>query len=123
VAQLPADFRSLIDLLEKNGKHQLAVQLHDQVGLVRYAAPEIALKPLRPLGEDWPRLLAKELKDVTRTSWQVSLSNESSEPSLLEQEKMAEERVRADVLADANVRAVMEAFPDAELESYPTRGS
>ena len=123
VAQLPADFRSLIDLLEKNGKHQLAVQLHDQVGLVRYAAPEIALKPLRPLGEDWPRLLAKELKDVTRTSWQVSLSNESSEPSLLEQEKMAEERVRADVLADPNVRAVIDAFPEAELESYSTRGS
>ena len=29
---------------------------------------------------------------------------------------MAEERVRADVLADPNVRAVMDAFPDAELE-------
>ena len=29
---------------------------------------------------------------------------------------MAEERVRAEVLADPNVRAVIEAFPDAELE-------
>jgi DNA polymerase-3 subunit gamma/tau len=35
---------------------------------------------------------------------------------------MAEERVRADVLTDPNVRAVIEAFPDAELESYSTRG-
>ena len=51
------------------------------------------------------------------------LSDEPGEPSLLDQEKMAEERVRADVLADPNVRAVMEAFPDAELESYSTRGS
>ena len=31
---------------------------------------------------------------------------------------MAEERVRADVLAEPNVRAVLEAFPDASLESF-----
>jgi DNA polymerase-3 subunit gamma/tau len=122
-AQLPADFRGLIDFLESRGKHQLAVQLHDQVGLVRYQPPELALKPMRPLGGDWPRELAATLKTLTGTSWQVSLSDEAGEPSLLDQEKMAEERVRADVLADPNVRAVMDAFPDAELESFSTRGS
>jgi len=53
----------------------------------------------------------------------VSLSDEPGEPSLLDQEKMAEERVRADVLADPNVRAVIDALPEAELESYSTRGS
>jgi DNA polymerase-3 subunit gamma/tau len=36
---------------------------------------------------------------------------------------MAEERGRAEVLADPNVRAAMDAFPDAELESYTVRGS
>jgi DNA polymerase-3 subunit gamma/tau len=122
-AQLPADFRGLVDFLESRGKHQLAVQLHDQVGVVRYAPPELALKPMRPLGGDWPRELAAILKTLTGTSWQVSLSDEAGEPSLLDQEKMAEERVRADVLADPNVRAVMDAFPDAELESFSTRGS
>jgi DNA polymerase-3 subunit gamma/tau len=108
-------------LLEQQGKHTLAVQLHDQVGLIRYAPPELILKPMRPLGGDWPRELALTLKAATGTLWQVSLSDESGEPSLLDQEKMAEERVRADVLADPNVRSVMEAFPDAELESYSTK--
>jgi DNA polymerase-3 subunit gamma/tau len=122
-AQLPSDFRGLIAALERSGKHQLAVQLHDQVGLVRYAPPELAVKPLRPLGHDWPRDVALALKAATGASWQVALSDEAGEPSLLEQEKMAEERVRADVLADPNVRAVMDAFPDAELESFSTRGS
>jgi DNA polymerase-3 subunit gamma/tau len=122
MAALPADFPALIDLLETRGKHQLAVQLHDQVGLVRYAPPDLALKPMRPLGGDWPRDLAAQLKSVTGTVWQVSLSDEQGEPSLLDQEKMAEERVRADVLADPNVRAVMDAFPDAELESFSTKG-
>jgi DNA polymerase-3 subunit gamma/tau len=122
-ASMPADFGELIQRLEAAGKHQLAVQLHDQVGLVRYAPPELVLRPARPLGPDWPRDLAQVLKSATGTAWQVSLSDESGEPSLLDQEKMAEERVRADVLADPNVRAVMDAFPDAELESFSTRGA
>ena len=64
----------------------------------------------------------KALKEVTGTRWRVSLSDESGEPSLLDQEKIAEERVRADVLADPNVRAVMDAFPDSELDSFSTKG-
>ena len=122
-AQVPADFRGLIELLEKGGRHQLALQLHDQVGLVRYAPPELALKPTRPLGGDWPRELAAALKPLTGVSWNILLSDEAGEASLLDQEKMAEQRVRADVLADPNVRAVMDAFPDAELESFTTRGA
>jgi len=120
---VPADFAGLIRAVERSGKHLLAQQLHDQIGLVRYAPPELALKPLRPLGPDWPRDLAQALKAATGATWQVSLSDEAGEPSLLDQEKMAEERVRADVLADPNVRAVMDAFPDAELESFSTRGA
>jgi len=122
-AQIPADFAALIARLEQTGRHQLAVQLHDQVGLVRYAPPELAVKPLRPLGGDWPRDLAVALKSATGATWQITLSDDAGEPSLLDQEKMAEERVRADVLADPNVRAVMDAFPDAELESHSAKGS
>ena len=122
-AQVPPDFRSLIAALEKSGRHQLAVQLHDQIGLVRYAPPELELKPARPLGGDWPRDLAAALKSATGAIWNVTFSDDLAEPPLLDQEKMAEERVRSDVLADPNVRAVMDAFPDAELESHSTRGS
>jgi DNA polymerase-3 subunit gamma/tau len=42
-ASLPADLPALIEALEASGKHQLAIQLHDQVGLVRYAPPELTL--------------------------------------------------------------------------------
>jgi DNA polymerase-3 subunit gamma/tau len=122
-AHVPADFRALVEFIESKGRHELAVQLHDQVGVVRYAPPELVLKPSRPLGGDWPRELAAVLKPLTGLSWQVSLSDEAGEPSLLDQEKMAEERVRSDVLADPNVRAVMEAFPDAELETFTPRGA
>jgi DNA polymerase-3 subunit gamma/tau len=122
-ARLPTDFQSVINLLEARGKHQLAVQLHDQVGLVRFAPPELVLKPMRPLGTDWPRDLASALKDATGEAWQVSISDEAGEPSLLDQEKMAEERVRSEVLADPAVQAAFEAFPEATLESFSTKGA
>jgi DNA polymerase III subunit gamma/tau len=117
-ARVPADYRALVQFLESRGKHQLALQLHDHVGLVRYSPPELVLKPMRPLGHDWPRDLSATLKSLTGAGWQVSLSDESSEPSLFDQEKISEERVRSEVLADPNVRAVMESFPGAELESH-----
>jgi DNA polymerase III subunit gamma/tau len=117
-AQLPADFPALVQALESDGKHQMAVQLHDQVGLVRFEPPELVVKPLRPLGADWPRDLATALKGITATTWTVSIADEGAQPSLLEQEKMAEEKVRAEVLQDAAVQAAFAAFPDAELESF-----
>ena len=119
---LPSDFKGLVAAVERSGRHLLAQQLHDQVGLVSYAPPELALRPMRPLGADWSRDLAAALKAATGTSWLVLLSDEAGKPSLLDQEKMAEERVRADVLLDSNVRAVMDAFPNSELESFSTKG-
>ncbi|MEO5773303.1 MAG: DNA polymerase III subunit gamma/tau [Sphingomicrobium sp.] len=121
-ASLPNDLKTLIQIVETSGKHLLAQQLHDQVGVVTFAPPELVLKPMRPLGPDWPRDLALALKAATGTTWQVSLSDAPSEPSLLDQEKIAEERARADVLSDPNVRAVLDAFPDAALESYASTG-
>jgi len=117
-ARIPQDYAALVALLDEHGKRVIAQQLHDQVGLVRYAPPELALKPLKPLGADWTRELDTVLKGITGTRWQISISDETAQPSLLEQEKMAEERVRAEVLAEPNVRAVLEAFPDASLESF-----
>ena len=122
-SELPQDFRAMIARLEQHGKHQLAQQLHDNVGLVRYAPPELALKPVRPLGSDWSRDLSAALKAATGETWQVTLADSGGEPSLLEQEKIAEEKVRADVLADPAVRSVMESFPDAQLESFSMKGA
>ncbi|MEO7239981.1 MAG: DNA polymerase III subunit gamma/tau [Sphingomicrobium sp.] len=117
-ASLPSDFRGLVDALESAGKRIVAQQLSDQVGLIRFAPPELALKPLRPLGSDWARELAMTLKELTQTVWQVSLADQPAEPSLREAEAIAEQQVRADVLADPNVHAVLDAFPGAELESF-----
>ena len=113
----PVTFNDLIDRIEHLGKRILALQLRDQVGLVSFAPGEIVLRPLRPLGPDFPRELAASAKEVTGSTWSVSFTDAGGEPSLQQQEQMAEEKMRAAVLEEPNVRALIEAFPDATLES------
>jgi len=114
----PADFASLVATLEASGKHRLGIQLRDHVGLVRFAPGELVLRPLRPLGADFARELAAAAKDATGSTWAVSFTDEGGEPSLHQQDEMVEEKVRAHVLGEPMVRAVLEVFPDAELETY-----
>jgi DNA polymerase-3 subunit gamma/tau len=114
----PADFPALVERLATGGKAHLAQQLHDYVGLVRYAPPELALRPLKPFAGDFARDLGAALKGLTGALWQVRLVEEEAQASLLEQEKGKAERLRQEVLESPLVQAAFEAFPDAELAGY-----
>jgi DNA polymerase-3 subunit gamma/tau len=116
-AMLVQDFPSLVDQVEKQGKKLLGIQLHDHVGLVSFAPGELVLKPLKPLGPEFARELASAAKQATGMAWQVRLTDEGGAPSLQQQEVMAEERMRAEVLEEPNVRALLDEFPDATLET------
>jgi DNA polymerase-3 subunit gamma/tau len=114
----PADFTAFIRTIEASGKTLLALHLHDNVGLVGFAPGEIVLKPLKPLGADFTRELASVAKEATGMPWEVRLTDEGSAPSLQQQEAMAEERVRAEVMGEPTVRALLDAFPDATYVSH-----
>ncbi|RST31055.1 DNA polymerase III subunit gamma/tau [Sphingomonas ginkgonis] len=113
----PRNLREVIELVEKEGRALLAQQLHDQVGLVRLAPGELVVHPQRPLGSDWARDLAAVLKAASGSTWAVSLSDDAAEPSLLDQDRIAEQRARDAVLAEPMVAAVFASFPDATLTS------
>jgi DNA polymerase-3 subunit gamma/tau len=119
-SKAPAGFAALVDLLAANGKPHIAQQLHDLVGLVRYAPPELVIRPAKPLSGDLLRDLSAALKALTGEVWSVSAVDQPAEPTLLEQEKMAAERERQAVLETPLVKAAFEAFPDAELIHYST---
>jgi len=116
--KLPASFPELIARLETGGKAHLAQILHDFVGLVRYAPPELVVRPAKPLPADFLRDLAGALKILTGTPWQVQASDEPASPSLLDQEKDAAERLRQEVLDAPLIKAAFEAFPEAELAGF-----
>jgi len=116
-SSLPVDFPTLVAAVERQGKQLLGVQLRDHVGLVSFAPGELILKPLKPLGAEFARELAAAAKQATGQSWEVRLTDEGGSPSLQQQEVMAEERMRAAVLEEPNVRALLEEFPDATLDT------
>jgi DNA polymerase-3 subunit gamma/tau len=115
---IPSDFKALVELVATGGKPHLAQQLHDYCGLVRYAPPELALKPTKALSGDFARELGAALKGLTRADWAVTIGDGEAEPSLLEQERLAAERERESVLDTPLVKAAFEAFPGAELAGY-----
>jgi DNA polymerase-3 subunit gamma/tau len=115
---LPADFPALVDLLANRGRAQLAQQLHDYVGLVRYAPPDLVIRPSRPLGAEFARDLGAALKALTERNWEVTIADGPAEPTLLDQEKGRENAARDAILAAPVVKAAFEAFPDAELVEY-----
>jgi DNA polymerase-3 subunit gamma/tau len=114
----PDNFKGLIGLLEKSGKYLLAQRLHDAVGLVRYAPPDLVIRPTQKLEADFARDLGAALKLATGQAWSISIADGPSEPSLLDQQNSSQQAEREAVLALPVVRAALEAFPDADLIDY-----
>jgi DNA polymerase III subunit gamma/tau len=117
---LPDTFQAMIAVVEQAGKHRIAQQLRDEVGEIRYAAPEMAIRPSRPFDT---RELAQVLKDATGVAWTVTTEDAPAKPSLREQEMTAEAAARDAILAEPVVAAAMAHFPDAELLNEPDKWS
>ena len=114
----PSDFAGFIAAIERTGKKLLALQLHDNVGLVAFAPGELVLKAHKPLGADFARDLAMAAKEATGQPWQVRMTDGDAAPSLQQQEVMSEQAARAAVMAEPSVRALLDAFPDATYLSH-----
>jgi len=119
-ADLPADFAAMIAVVEAAGKHRLAQQLRDDVGEIRYAAPELVIRPARPIDT---RELGQVLKAATGVVWTIATEDGPAKPSLREQEAAAEIAARDAILAEPVVAAAMAHFPGAELIDEPDKWS
>ena len=112
----PVDFAMLVERVEHAGDLITAHMLREEVALVRFAPPELVLRPSRPLDL---RALTDKLRRVTDITWVVTTSDDGPPAlSLHEQEAAAEAAARDAVLRDPLVTAAMGAFPDAELISW-----
>ncbi|CAN5268713.1 DNA polymerase III subunit gamma/tau [soil metagenome] len=117
---LPQTFEAMIQLVEKAGKFLIAQRLRDEVGLVRYAPPEFAIRPSRPFDT---RELGQVLKEATGVIWQIATEDAPAQPTIREQELAAEVVAREAMLAQPVVRAAFEHFPDAELIGWSEQRS
>ncbi|MCJ8157515.1 DNA polymerase III subunit gamma/tau [Sphingomonas sp. LaA6.9] len=116
--RFPDSFPAMIDLLANGGRAHMAQQLHDYVGLIRYAPPALDIRPAKPMASEFNRDLATALKALTGETWEIGSPDGPAEPTLLEQDQAREMAARDAILATPIVKAAFDAFPEAELLEY-----
>jgi DNA polymerase-3 subunit gamma/tau len=112
---LPATLRELFDLLERNGRHALAVAMSNHARPVRFVPPEIELSTARPIPSDFPRELSEALRGITGERWRVTTVDAPGDPSLREAEAADDAEYERWVRSQPVVAAALAAFPGAEL--------
>ena len=115
-------FRDVLALASAQREMLLHSHLLHSVHLVKFAPPVIELRP----HADAPRTLAadlgKLLQAATGTRWTIVLSAEAGAPTLAAQGNEAEAQRRATVADHPLVRAILDAFPGARIETVRAPG-
>jgi DNA polymerase III subunit gamma/tau len=115
----PTSFEEMVVAMETAGKHMLGDQLRREFGLVRFAPPELVIRPLKPQSDpQYHTKLGMAVREVLGAEWRVEIAEAVAAPSLADQEVARQQAEREAVLASPLVKAAIEAFPDAELISY-----
>ena len=123
VASFPATFEALVDALDQAGSLGLAVKLKQAASVVRYTPPELVLSGARPMSADTLSDLNAALKGLSGRAWRVSFADQPGEPTLLDRERAAENAAKQAILDSPMIKAALDAFPDAELETWPGQRS
>jgi DNA polymerase-3 subunit gamma/tau len=114
-AAFPADFRSLVEALDRGGHPNVAATLHDVVRLVRYAPPRIEFQLAGPVHQGFGADLNDALFRLTGTRWEIAETPGEARPSLYEQEQVERAAQDNEILESPLVKAALAAFPEAEV--------
>jgi DNA polymerase-3 subunit gamma/tau len=112
-----AGFRDVAAMVKEQRHAMLHAHLLHSVHLVRFAPPVIELRPEPDAPRDLASKLAALLTDVTGARWTIALSTAEGEPTLAEQGNAADAQRRLSVADHPLVRAIMESFPGARIET------
>ncbi|MDG6094868.1 DNA polymerase III subunit gamma/tau [Acetobacter sp. AN02] len=112
---MPRSWREMVALIKDVREPMLHGQLLHAVHLVNWAPPVIRFRP----EPDVPRDLAGRLHSVllreTGQEWDIAVSADTGEPTLAEQGAEVIQLRHRSAEAHPLVRAIMSAFPDAEI--------
>jgi len=115
---MPASFAEVAALFSEKREGILAVALRSQVSPVRFEPGRIELRPHANAPHDLPARVMRLLGEWTGRRWTVTVNTtDPAEPTLGEQEAMAETRRREDAASHPLIKAVLSAFPGAVIEA------
>jgi DNA polymerase-3 subunit gamma/tau len=110
-------FRDVVALVAERREALLHALLLHSVHLVRFAPPVIELRPEPDAPRDLASRLAALLSDATGQRWTIALSAAEGEPTLAAQGNAADHARRVAAAEHPLVRAIMDAFPGARIET------
>jgi DNA polymerase-3 subunit gamma/tau len=112
-----ASFRDVTALVAERREAMLHAHLIHSVHVVRFAPPVIELRPQPEAPRDLASKLGALLSEVTGTRWTIALSTAQGEPTVAEQGNAADAARRTAAADHPLVRAIMDAFPGARIDS------
>jgi DNA polymerase III subunit gamma/tau len=112
-----ASFRDVAALVAEQRQAMLHAHLVHSVHLVRFVPPVIELRPTLDAPKDLAPKLMALLAEVTGARWTVALSTAEGEPTLAEAGNAADAGRRAAAAEHPLVRAILEAFPGARIDT------
>jgi DNA polymerase-3 subunit gamma/tau len=112
-----ATFRDVIAFVAEHRQAMLHAHLLHSTHLVRFAPPVIELRPQSEAPRDLAPKLAALLTEATGTRWTIAISTAPGEQTLAEQGNAADAARRATAADHPLVRAILDAFPGARIES------
>lgn len=114
---MPASFAEVAKLFSDKREGVLAANLRNQVGLVRFEPGRIELRPHALAPSDLAQKMSRLLGEWTGRRWTVTVNTlDPAEPTLAEQDLIAENKRRLDAANHPLVQAIMAAFPGASIE-------
>ena len=114
---MPASFAEVAKLFSDKRENILAVGLRTQCGLVRFEPGRIELRPHALAPSDLAQKMSRLLGEWTGRRWTVTVNTlDPAEPTLAEQDLIAENKRRLDAANHPLVQAIMAAFPGASIE-------
>jgi DNA polymerase III subunit gamma/tau len=118
-----ASFRDVAALVAERREAMLHAHLVHSVHVVRFAPPVIELRPQPDAPRDLAPRLAALLAEATGTRWTIALSAAQGEATLAEQGSAADTARRSVAADHPLVRAIMDAFPGARMDTVHDTGT
>lgn len=113
----PQTFAEVVDLVLDHKEMVLRANLFSNVHLVRFEPGRIEFRPGETAPGEMAHDLSRFLNGHTARRWVVTVSRETGDPTLKEQEDKAEAGRKSAAAQNSLVRAVLETFPGAEIET------
>ena len=108
-------FESVVELIRARRDITLLVEVETHVRLARYSPGRIEFEPTQDAPRDLAARLAQRLQQWTGARWGVSVVATGGAPTIAEARIATEEQQRGEAHEAPLIRAVFEAFPDAEI--------